>query len=72
MKLNKNSRSRSAHHGIKGYLYQFIKTIESILQLKKNENLTVEGHEDIDIHGLCESTLIQCIRRQLSLPVGDN
>ena len=60
MKQKKNGKSRSANYGIKGYLYQFIKTIEQILQLKNRETLTVEGYEDIDVQKICESNLIQC------------
>jgi hypothetical protein len=54
------SNSRSANHGIKGYIYQFIKTIDLILQLTNQSKITVEGHEDIDINSINKSTLIQC------------
>lgn len=52
--------SRSANYAIKGYLYQFLSTIESILALQDGEEIEIEGIEDIDVHGLEGLDLIQC------------
>lgn len=52
--------SRSANHAIKGYLYQFISTIEQILSLQDGEEIEIEGIEDIDVYGLEGLNLIQC------------
>jgi hypothetical protein len=52
--------NRSANHGIKGYLYQFLNTIERILALQSGEEIEIEGIEDIDVHGLEGLDLIQC------------
>lgn len=55
--------SRVASHTIKGYLYQFHKTLFEILQATDNELITVEGPiEDVDISNLSTGELktIQC------------
>ena len=52
--------ARSAHYSIKGYLYQFLSTIECILALQNGEEIEIEGIEDIDVHGLKGLDLIQC------------
>ncbi len=52
--------SRSANYAIKGYLYQFYKTIEQILSSAGNTEITVEGIEDIDLNELDTQHLIQC------------
>jgi len=51
---------RSANYAIKGYLYQFYKTIEQILSSSENTEVTVEGIEDIDLNEPNAQNLIQC------------
>ncbi|MCP4119658.1 MAG: hypothetical protein GY737_30510 [Desulfobacteraceae bacterium] len=52
---------RSATDTIKGYFYQFDYSIEKILSLSgDNDEITVEGVEDIDIETSTERTAIQC------------
>ncbi len=50
------AESRSAHHTIAGYHYQFDKSILEILRAKRNAEITLEGVEDVDVEGHC----IQC------------
>ncbi len=50
------SKSRSAHHTIAGYHYQFDKSILEILRAKPSAEITLEGVEDVDVEGQC----IQC------------
>ncbi|MFA0401869.1 hypothetical protein AB4523_23945, partial [Vibrio splendidus] len=54
--------SRTAESTIKGFLYQFQKTIESILESSYDDTVTVEGIvEDVDVVHLDGSTTaIQC------------
>ncbi len=53
--------NRSATDTIKGYFYQFDFSIEQLLNLSNNEDeITVEGIEDIDIGTSNETTAIQC------------
>ena len=52
---------RQADSTIKGYLYQFNKSIYEILQSKDDEIVTLEGViEDIDIQSPTSLTTIQC------------
>ncbi|OJW31540.1 MAG: hypothetical protein BGO54_13845 [Sphingobacteriales bacterium 46-32] len=52
---------RSADATLKGYFYQFNKTIEEILSLKKdNDTITVEGIEDVDIDSINGRESVQC------------
>lgn len=51
---------RSANYAIKGYLYQFCKTIEQILSSTDGTEITVEGIEDIDLSAPDATSLIQC------------
>lgn len=51
---------RSANYAIKGYLYQFYKTIEQILSSADNTEITIEGIEDIDLNEPNAQNLIQC------------
>ena len=43
------ARTRSAHHTIAGYHYQFDKSLIEILKASQNETITLEGIEDIDL-----------------------
>lgn len=52
--------NRAANYAIKGYLYQFYKTIEQILSSADNTEITVEGIEDIDLNAPDVTDLIQC------------
>jgi len=53
--------NRSATDTIKGYFYQFDYSIEQLLNLSNNEDeITVEGIEDIDIETSNETTAMQC------------
>ena len=52
--------NRSATHTIKGYLYQFNLTILTLLEQNPNDQITVEGIEDIDIFSADQATAIQC------------
>lgn len=52
---------RTATHTVKGYYYQFDKTIIEILNLQNdNDSILVEGIEDIDVSTLVSTTAIQC------------
>jgi hypothetical protein len=51
---------RSAVATIKGYLYQFDKTILEILRLDDEGYVTVEGLEDVDVTTMAGTTAIQC------------
>lgn len=48
--------SRSAHHTIAGYHYQFDKSILEIVRATAVQSVTLEGVEDVDVEGEC----IQC------------
>ncbi|WP_415713010.1 hypothetical protein [Maridesulfovibrio sp.] len=53
--------SREADYTIKGFLYQFNKTLEEILSSESGEEITVEGIiEDIDVVSDAETCAIQC------------
>ena len=53
--------NRSAHATIKGYFYQFDKTILELLNaVSANASVVVEGIEDIDLTDSAEDVLIQC------------
>ncbi len=52
---------RQADSTIKGYLYQFNKSILTILESENNDSIILEGViEDIDIHSPSSITTIQC------------
>ena len=51
---------RSAIHAIKGYFYQFDKTIVELLHTQDDDVMYVEGVEDIDLKNADEITAIQC------------
>lgn len=51
---------RSAIHAIKGYFYQFDKTILELLQRSDNDAIYIEGIEDIDLKTVDDNTAIQC------------
>ena len=52
---------RQADSTIRGYLYQFNKSIYEILLAKEDESITLEGViEDIDIESPSGTTTIQC------------
>ncbi len=53
--------SRTADYTIQGFLYQFNKTLLSIIEASDDAEIVVEGLiEDIDIHGPLQTTAIQC------------
>lgn len=53
--------SRSAIDTIKGYLYQFDRSIEQLLELSEDtDSIAVEQIEDIDVNTANEVTAIQC------------
>jgi hypothetical protein len=53
--------SRTADYAIQGFLYQFNKTLLSIIEASDDAEIVVEGLiEDIDIHDLLSTTAIQC------------
>ena len=55
------SKSRAAISTIKGYFYQFDKSILEILeQSNETDMVTIEGVEDIDIENSDEGNFIQC------------
>lgn len=54
------STDREASATIRGFVYQFDATIQAILNLKDDEELTIEGIEDIDVCGSTERLYIQC------------
>lgn len=47
------SKSRSAHHTIAGYHYQFDKSILEILRARGSAKITLEGVEDVDVERRC-------------------
>lgn len=52
---------RQASSTIKGYLYQFIKTLDAILSTTQGEEIVIEGIiEDIDVNAINSTTTIQC------------
>lgn len=59
--LKGGDRMRQADSTIKGYLYQFNKSILTILEAEKDASIVLEGViEDIDIHSPLSTTTIQC------------
>lgn len=52
--------NRSAHASLKGYYYQFNKTLLEILKADNSETITCEGIEDIDISNKDQLETIQC------------
>lgn len=52
--------NRAADSTIKGFLYQFEKTLYEILSSDDNASITIEGIEDIDVLSTYETKLIQC------------
>jgi len=58
--MSTDNVNRDACATIQGFLYQFDATILSILELKDDEHLTVEGIEDFDIYSKDMSELFQC------------
>lgn len=55
-----SAKLRSANAAIKGYVYQFDKTILEILGAKSSSVVTVEGIEDIDVESATAIEAIQC------------
>ena len=53
-------KDRSAIATIKGYFYQFDKTIVSLLEASRHGSVTVEGVEDIDLDDQGASAFVQC------------
>lgn len=59
--LKEVAMSREADHTIKGFLYQFIKTLNAILKSNEQDNVQIEGIiEDIDIRSSNFTSAIQC------------
>lgn len=56
---NDENQPRSAHATIKGYRYQFDRTVLGILALGPEEHLVIEGVEDIDIFSEESTSAIQ-------------
>lgn len=54
------TQNRSANASIAGFVYQFDLTALEILNAKSNTTITVEGCEDIDLHGGPRNTAVQC------------
>src|SRR4051794_348560 len=52
--------TRSAYASIRGYVYQFDRTILEILQCNDDDIVTIEGIEDIDLDTPEVSTAVQC------------
>ena len=53
--------SRSDDATIKGYFYQFDRTIVQLLLAPAlNTSITIEGIENVDVRAACEESLIQC------------
>lgn len=52
--------SRSAEHSIQGYLYQFDRTLQVVLESDAQTVVTVEGIEDIDATSQVRAEAIQC------------
>jgi hypothetical protein len=50
---------RSAHASIRGYVYQFDRTIIEILLADSGTSILVEGLEDVDLHGADRLTAVQ-------------
>lgn len=53
------SKDRSAHASIKGYCYQFDRTIIEILEADANTEVLIEGLEDIDLLGASRDSAVQ-------------
>jgi len=51
--------SRAANYAIKGFLYQFLTTLGHILDSGDNDQITIEGIEDLDILLPTETQLVQ-------------
>lgn len=51
---------RQATHPIEGYLYQFNSTILELLKANMDDEITIEGIEDIDIFSVGLLTAVQC------------
>ncbi|MET1173928.1 hypothetical protein [Paenibacillus amylolyticus] len=51
---------RQADHSIKGFLYQFLLTVKTILTAKEHEIIVCEGIEDIDVKNGTIVNAIQC------------
>lgn len=59
--LESDSKMRQANSIIKGYLYQFNKSILEILKAENNASIVLEGViEDIDINCPSGTTTTQC------------
>lgn len=53
--------TRSAENSIKGYFYQFDKTIQELINLSApTDSVVIEGIEDLDVRTATEQTAIQC------------
>jgi hypothetical protein len=52
--------NRAANAAIKGYLYQFDRTIIEVLKAPSGTTITVEGIEDIDIEHATDTEAVQC------------
>lgn len=53
--------TRSAENSLKGYFYQFDKTIQELINLKlPSDSVIVEGIEDLDVVSAMDETAIQC------------
>lgn len=50
---------RRAHAAIRGFLYQFWRTVEAWIELNPEELLYVEGAEDVDIVRGADATIVQ-------------
>lgn len=59
-KMTRETNVREATAAVRGYVYQFDATIGSILELRENDSLTIEGIEDFDIGSANFSELFQC------------
>lgn len=55
----KATKDRSAHASIRGYCYQFDRTILEVLDADTDTEVLVEGLEDIDLLGASRSTAVQ-------------
>jgi len=58
-KAVRETRDRSAHASIRGYVYQFDRTIIEILSADKDTSILVEGLEDVDLLGADRLTAVQ-------------
>ena len=54
------SKSRSAEATIKGFIYQFDASIRHILEAGPNDQITIEGIEDVDVSDGVSVKAIQC------------